>query len=120
MTPLEELAAILRPAGGGLYLVSTGRAEQLALQRRLYGAASDDEVQEKWLAALGRIATARAVILGVPSDVGAGFQRGANLGPQAIRTALLEVEPGFPIAPRAKASSISATSSWCPSSSTTR
>lgn len=96
MTPLEELAALLRPAGGGLYLVSTGRAEQLALQRRLYGAASDDEVQAKWLAALGRIATARAVILGVPSDVGAGFQRGANLGPQAIRTALLETEPGFP------------------------
>lgn len=96
MTPLEELAAILRPAGGGLYLVSTGRAEQLALQRRLYSAASDDEVQVRWLAALGRIATARAVILGVPSDVGAGFQRGANLGPQAIRTALLEAEPGFP------------------------
>jgi arginase family enzyme len=96
MTPLEELAAILRPAGGGLYLVSTGRAEQLALQRRLYGAASDDEVHAKWLAALARIPTARAVILGVPSDVGAGFQRGANLGPQAIRTALLEAEPGFP------------------------
>jgi len=96
MTPLDELAALLRPAGGGLYLVSTGRAEQLALQRRLYGAATDDEVQTKWLAALGRIATARAVILGVPSDVGAGFQRGANLGPQAIRTALLEAEPGFP------------------------
>jgi agmatinase len=96
MTPLEELAAILRPAGGGLYLVSTGRAEQLALQRRLYGAATDDDVHTRWLAALARIATARAVILGVPSDVGAGFQRGANLGPQAIRTALLEADPGFP------------------------
>jgi agmatinase len=96
MTPLEELAVLLRPAAGGLYLVSTGRAEQLALQRRLYGAASDDEVQSKWLAALERIAAARAVILGVPSDVGAGFQRGANLGPQAIRSALLETEPGFP------------------------
>ena len=35
MTPLEELALLLRPAAGGLYLVSTGRAEQLALQRRL-------------------------------------------------------------------------------------
>ncbi|MEP7126538.1 MAG: arginase family protein [Byssovorax sp.] len=96
MKPLDELAALLRPAGGGLYLVSTGRTEQLALQRRLYGAATDDEVQSKWLAALDRIAAARAVILGVPSDVGAGFQRGANLGPQAIRSALLSVEPGFP------------------------
>ncbi len=96
MTPLEELAVLLRPAGGGLYLVSTGRAEQLALQRRLYGAANDDEVHAKWLAALARIPAARAVILGVPSDVGAGFQRGANLGPQAIRTALLDGDPGFP------------------------
>ncbi len=96
MTPLEELALLLRPAGGGLYLVSTGRAEQLALQRRLYGAATDDDVQARWLAALARVPSARAVILGIPSDVGAGFRRGANLGPQAIRTALLEADPGFP------------------------
>ncbi len=96
MTPLEELALLLRPAGGGLYLVSTGLAEQLALQRRLYGAATDDDVRARWLAALARIPTARAVILGVPSDVGAGFRRGANLGPQAIRSALLEADPAFP------------------------
>jgi arginase family enzyme len=96
MTPLEELALLLRPAGGGLYLVSTGRAEQLALQRRLYGAPTDDDVQARWLAALARIPSARAFILGIPSDVGAGFRRGANLGPQAIRSALLEADPGFP------------------------
>src|SRR5262249_58524001 len=59
-------------------------------------AESDDEVQAKFMEALGRIQAARAVILGVPSDVGAGFQRGANLGPQAIRTALLEADPDFP------------------------
>jgi arginase family enzyme len=96
MTPLEELALLLRPAGGGLYLVSTGRAEQLALQRRLYGAASDDEVRARFEAALGRIPGARGVILGVPSDVGAGYRRGANLGPQAIRTRLCADDPAFP------------------------
>ena len=96
MRPLDELAHLLRPAGGGLYLVSTGRAEQLALQRRLYGAASDAEVDARWRAALARIPAARAVILGIPSDVGAGFRRGANLGPQALRAALLEADPGFP------------------------
>ena len=96
MSPLDELALLLRPAGGGLYLVSTGRAEQLALQRRLYRAASDDDVDARFRAALARIPSARAVILGIPSDVGAGFRRGANLGPQAIRTALLESDPGFP------------------------
>ncbi len=96
MTPIEELALLLRPAGGGLYLVSTGRAEQLAMQRALYRVTSDTEVQGKHLEALSRISTARVVVLGVPSDVGAGFRRGANLGPQAIRARLLEDQPDFP------------------------
>lgn len=101
--PLEELAQLLRPAGGGVYLVSTGRAEQVALQRRLYGAASDEEVQQKFVDTLGQIATARAIVLGVPSDVGAGFLRGANMGPQAMRTMLLD-DPGH--AERAAAAGI--------------
>ena len=96
MEPLDELALLLKPAGGGLYLVSTGRAAQLALQKRLYGAASDADVQSRFLEALRAIPRARAIVLGIPSDVGAGFRRGANLGPEAIRTALLEEEPDFP------------------------
>lgn len=96
VTPLDELALLLRPAGGGLYLVSTGRAEQEALQRKLYGAKTDAEVGEKFRAALARIPQAKAFVLGVPSDVGAGFRRGANLGPQAIRTAYLEERPSWP------------------------
>ncbi|AUX25560.1 arginase [Sorangium cellulosum] len=96
MTPHEELALLLRPAAGGLYLVSTGRAQQLEVQRRLYGARTDDEVRARFRASLDRIAGARAILLGVPSDVGAGFLRGSNLGPQAVRTALLEELPDFP------------------------
>jgi agmatinase len=96
VTPLDELALLLRPAAGGLYLVSTGREAQLALQRRLYGAATEAEVEARFRAALAGIANARAFILGVPSDVGAGFRRGANLGPQAIRTRLLDELPSFP------------------------
>lgn len=96
MTPLEELALLLRPAGGGLYLVSTGRAAQEELQRRLYGAGTDAEVDARFRDGLSRIAQAKAFVLGVPSDVGAGFRRGANLGPQAIRTALLEELPSWP------------------------
>ena len=96
MSPLEELALLLRPAGGGLYLVSTGRAEQQALQRRLYGANTDDEVHARFLRSLERIETARAIVLGIPSDVGAGFLRGANMGPQVIRTALLDADPEWP------------------------
>jgi arginase family enzyme len=96
VSPLDELALLLRPAAGGLYLVSTGRQEQLALQRTLYGASSDAEVDARWRASLERIASARAFVLGNPSDVGAGFRRGANLGPQAIRMRLLEELPSWP------------------------
>jgi agmatinase len=95
MTPLEELALLLKPAGGGLYLVSTGKAEQQALQRRFYGASSDADITQKFLADLARIERAKVVLLGIPSDVGAGFRRGANLGPQAIRTRLLDDDPNF-------------------------
>ena len=51
MTPLEELALLLRPAGGGLYLVSTGKAVQERLQQRLYGAKSVNEVETTMSAA---------------------------------------------------------------------
>ncbi len=90
--PRAELAAMLRPAGGGLYVVSTGRAEQLAVQRQLYGVEDEAAIQAAFLGALDRVASAKAVILGVPSDVGAGFRRGASFGPQAIRSALLARE----------------------------
>ena len=96
MTPASELALLLRPAGGGLYLVSTGREEQERLQRTLYGAATNAAVQARFLAALEKIPKARAFVLGIPSDVGAGFRRGANMGPQAIRSALLAEVPSFP------------------------
>ena len=95
MTPLEELALLLRPAGGGLYLVSTGKAEQSALMRRYYAADTDQDITHEFLGDLSRIAQAKVVLLGIPSDVGAGFRRGANLGPQAIRERLLADQPSF-------------------------
>jgi agmatinase len=106
VTPVEELALLLRPAGGGVYLLSTGRAEQLQLQRALYAhelalpaPASDDTVEQAIRAAfharLDQIAAARVVLLGVPSDAGAGFRRGANLGPWGVRQALLRLRPDW-------------------------
>jgi arginase family enzyme len=98
---IDALGRLLRPAGGGVHLVSTGKAEQLALQRRLYGAEDDDAVRARWREELARAAGARAVLLGIPSDAGGGFQRGANLGPSAIRARLLEEDPGWPTRARA-------------------
>ncbi len=96
MTPLEELSHLLRPAGGGLYLVSTGKAEQEAVQRKLYGVGTTAEVERAFQEALAKVANAKGVLLAIPSDVGAGFVRGANLGPQAIRARLLEDDPHWP------------------------
>jgi agmatinase len=93
--PDADLARFLRPAGGGVYTVSTGRAEQLALQRALYGAASEAEVDARWRESLATVSDARVAIMGVPSDTGAGLVRGAAYGPQGVREALLALCPGF-------------------------
>lgn len=90
------LRRVLRPAGGGVYVVSTGLAEQRALQRRVYGAADDAGVEAAWHAALDRLPAAKVALLGVPSDVGAGFTRGANRAPAALRAWLMD-RPGHPM-----------------------
>ena len=95
MLPTDELAQLLRPAGGGLFTVSTGRSAQLAVQQALYGAATADAVEGAWRAALASLAAARVAILAIPSDCGAGLIRGAAYGPLALRQALLEADPGF-------------------------
>ena len=95
MTPGTELALLLRPPGGGVHLVSSGRAEQAAAQRRLLGASSDEEVEARFRERLSRVGSARVVLLGVPSDVGAGYVRGANQGPLAIRERILDEDPGW-------------------------
>jgi agmatinase len=95
MTAAEELALLLRPAGGGVHLVSSGREEQAAAQRRLHGVSTDEAVTARFLDRLSRIGSARAVLLGVPSDVGAGFLRGANQGPLALRTRMLDEDPDW-------------------------
>jgi arginase family enzyme len=92
---LADLARFLRPAGGGIYTVSTGRAAQDALQQALYGARKPAEVDASWRAALAGVARARVAILGIPSDCGAGLVRGAAYGPQGVREAVLRLCPDF-------------------------
>jgi len=91
--PLHELELLLRPAAGGLYAVSTGKAEQLAIQERIYEARGENEVAQRWKDALARIAAARVVLVGIPSDTGASILRGANQGPQELRARLLDDDP---------------------------
>jgi agmatinase len=91
--PVDELAHLLRPVGGGLFTVSTGRASQQALQQALYGAASPQAVDGAWRASLASLASARVAVLAIPSDCGAGLVRGAAYGPLALREALLAADP---------------------------
>ena len=84
---------MLRPAGGGLYVVSTGRAEQLAVQRQLYGVADEAAIQAAFVSARDRTVDGkrrdprRAVQMSAPA-----LRRGASFGPQGIRAALLARE----------------------------
>lgn len=89
MTPIDRLQRLLRPAAGGIFTVSTGAKEQLRVQQRIYGAQSESDIQPRWRRTLERIAEARVVVLGVPSDAGAGFVRGASFAPQSLRRELL-------------------------------
>lgn len=89
MKPRARLLHLCRPAGGGVHVVSTGVAEQRALQMALYHVSTADAVNSGWEAALDRLSEARVVFLGVPSDNGAGFTRGANRAPEEIRRHLL-------------------------------
>jgi arginase family enzyme len=93
VTPLEELALLLRPAGAGIHTVSTGREAQQRLSARLYGAADAADVPAAWRRHLERLPEARVVILAIPSDCGAGLVRGAAFGPQALRLGLLDAAP---------------------------
>ena len=86
---LQTLGSILAPAGGGVHLVSTGLDEMQSLQRAIYGAASTADIALCWRNALEGLPQARVALLGVPSDTGAGFVRGANQGPAGIRKFLL-------------------------------
>jgi len=82
------LAEWLRPQG--VYTVTTGSGELAQGVQRRYDAADSAEATAKWRASLDGVHSARAFILGVPMDAGAGFARGSFMGPHAIRRTLHE------------------------------
>jgi len=96
MIERSTLLKMLRPAGGGVHVVSTGVQETQALQARIYRASSVDDIHEKWCGAIDSLHASKACLLGVPSDTGAGFTRGANRAPAALRAHLLKT-PSHPV-----------------------
>lgn len=85
----EKLRLFLRPPGRGILTVSTGGGYAENLLKLSYGTSEPAAVQKAWESSLTRIATAKAAVLGIPSDVGAGMMRGSNFGPIGIRDAYL-------------------------------
>ncbi|MFO0617294.1 MAG: arginase family protein [Polyangiaceae bacterium] len=87
---LSTLRQILAPQG--IKVVSTGADELGAYVEKRYGSLDPKEVERVWSANLEKIARARVVLLGVPMDIGAGFERGAFKGPLGVRAQLLARE----------------------------
>jgi agmatinase len=96
MIRFEDLSQyLLRPPGGGIPVFSAGLGAAERLQLAWYGISEKEKTVERiesaWRKSLSSVSAAEVVILGVPSDTGAGIRRGAAYGPRAVRTALLDI-----------------------------
>lgn len=98
-SPLSQpdLLKVLRPAGGGVYVVSTGLSQQKALQKEIYGVQHEAQIEDAWASTLETLDSFPLFLLGVPSDTGAGFTRGANLAPAELRAHLIHHHPNHPL-----------------------
>jgi agmatinase len=96
LSALERLRAFLRPPGKGIWTQSTGGGYASILLKLLYGTDNPKEVGEAWEEGLQRLRRIDTVLLGIPSDTGAGIMRGANFGPIGVREAYLSLFGQFP------------------------
>ena len=92
MTPDQKLKGYLRPPGKGIYAVSSGRTLASQLLKQIYQTASQSGIQRQWQKNLQRIKKARIILIGCPSDNGAGIVRGSNMAPLALRTKLYNIK----------------------------
>lgn len=96
LSALDRLRLFLRPPGRGIYSVSSGGGYAASLLHALYGTDSAPQVQSAWEDSLQRIRRVDVLLLGVPSDTGAGIMRGANFGPLGVREAYLKQYGTYP------------------------
>lgn len=93
---LDRLRCFLRPPGLGIPTVSTGGGYAARLLERLYGSSAPGAVQTAWEDELQRLRRVEWVMMGIPSDTGAGLMRGASFGPLGVREAYLADHGPFP------------------------
>ncbi len=86
-TTIQTFSQILQPQG--IKVVTTGSDEIGEFLQRRYGSVEPAQIQQRWQSILEGIPTAKVIILGIPMDVGAGFERGTFKGPLGIRSQFL-------------------------------
>jgi len=96
MSATKILEKILRPPGRGIATFATAQGMSMPLLQKIYGVSAWEQILAKWKASLQTIASARTIVLGVPSDVGACVYRGANFGPKGVREAYLARYKKYP------------------------
>ncbi|MBM4303494.1 MAG: arginase family protein [Deltaproteobacteria bacterium] len=96
ISALDRLRLFLRPPGRGLHTNSTGGGYATPVLKKLYGTDSNKEVMAAWEESLQKLRRVEGVVFGIPSDIGAGILRGANLGPIGVRDAYLTKYSSFP------------------------
>ncbi len=86
---------LLRPPGEGLPVFSTGRSSHIQLQKKIYSLYGlKGETLSNWVKTIDWALSGKAkvVILGIPTDTGAGIRRGAAYGPISVREELLKIK----------------------------
>lgn len=96
LSAIDRLRLFLRPPGRGIWTASTGGGYASSVLKKLYGTDSPKEVNVAWEEGLQRLRRIEGVVLGIPSDTGAGLMRGANFGPIGIREAYLAKYGSYP------------------------
>lgn len=88
LNPLIQLSHLLSPMG--IKTVTTGNAAAQAFLEQRYGTHDSQKLPSIFQRELEGIPQAKVVVLGIPNDNGAGFERGSKMGPMAIRQALMQ------------------------------
>ena len=93
---MSDVSRFLRPAGGGIFTVTTGRGAQQELQKALYGVGDAPGGTGGLAAGAGRGQRGAGGDPGDPLRLRApGWCAARASGPQALRLAVMEARPDF-------------------------
>jgi agmatinase len=91
-----NIPAYLTPPGNGVHTVHTGGEKKEKLHQLYYQSSKPDVVKKSWEKEVEKILSSKLpLLLGSPSDCGAGILRGSNWGPLAIREKIAHLKNKF-------------------------